>query len=73
MPRSRRQFLKTTGAVASTALFSGPILDFLGVTDDAFAAEHQAAIAPEICLPQRSALNVRMGGDAADIFRTQLL
>ena len=38
MPRSRRQFLKTTGAVASTALFSGPILDFLGVTDDAFAA-----------------------------------
>ena len=38
MPRSRRHFLKTTGAVASTALFSGPVLDFLGVTDDAFAA-----------------------------------
>ena len=35
---SRRQFLKKTGAAASVALFSGPLLDFLGVTDDAFAA-----------------------------------
>lgn len=35
---SRRQFLKKTGVAASAALFSGPILDFLGVTDDAFAA-----------------------------------
>jgi hypothetical protein len=34
---TRRQFLKT-GAVASATLFAGPILDFLGVTDDAFAA-----------------------------------
>ena len=35
---SRRQFMKRTGVAASAALFSGPILDFLGVTDDAFAA-----------------------------------
>lgn len=35
---SRRRFLKKTGLAASAALFSGPILDFLGVTDDAFAA-----------------------------------
>lgn len=35
---SRRQFLKKTGVAASAALFSGPILDFLGVTGDAFAA-----------------------------------
>src|SRR5947207_9207325 len=47
MPRSRstrRHFLKKTGVVASATLFSGPILDFLGVTGDAFAA----AIRPNV-------------------------
>ncbi|HEY3056907.1 MAG TPA: tyrosinase family protein [Thermoanaerobaculia bacterium] len=35
---TRRHFLKKSGVAASFALFSGPILDFLGVTEDAFAA-----------------------------------
>jgi len=35
---TRRQFVKKTGAAASAALFSGPLLDALGITGDAFAA-----------------------------------
>ncbi len=35
---TRRKFMKTTGAAASAALFSGPLLDALGITGDAFAA-----------------------------------
>ena len=35
---TRRQFVKKTGVAASAALFSGPLLDALGITGDAFAA-----------------------------------
>lgn len=35
---TRRKFLRNTGAAATAALFSGPLLDALGITGDAFAA-----------------------------------